>query len=62
MKNPYDKDATPFNITIQNENLWNLIEENRIYFSSYEYKDINKRVDLLTIKYPSQADSKTNKN
>ena len=57
VKNPNDKAAVLFKITIKDENLWNLIEVDRIYFSTYEYKDINEKVELLQIKYPAEPNS-----
>lgn len=66
VKNPYDKNANPFQITVTDEKLWNLMELNRIYFSSYEYKKITDRVDLLSIQYPNEPadkpDAPENKN
>ncbi|MNY51395.1 hypothetical protein D3C86_1869790 [compost metagenome] len=53
-KNPYDKNAKPFKIQIDDENVWNLINVDQIYFATYEYKDINKKVELISIKYPSE--------
>jgi hypothetical protein len=60
-KNPYDKNAKTFNITIDDENLWNLIKVDQIYLSIYEYKDINKKVKLLSIKYPSELNENNRK-
>lgn len=60
-KNPYDKNANVFNITIDDEKLWNLIKLDQIYLSTYEYKDINKKVKLLSIKYPSETNENNNK-
>lgn len=54
--NPYDKHAKPFLITISDNNLWNLFEQDSIYLASYEYKDINKKVILLSIKHPSEKE------
>ncbi|MGG0168874.1 hypothetical protein [Paenibacillus dokdonensis] len=66
VKNPYDNNAKPFFITVTDEKLWNLMELNRIYFSSYEYKKITDRVDLLSIQYPNEPadkpDAPENKN
>ncbi|GGA19423.1 hypothetical protein [Paenibacillus physcomitrellae] len=55
VKNPYDKDAEPFNITVDDERVWNLIQEDRIYLLTYEYKDINKKVELVSIKSSSET-------
>ncbi len=57
VKNPYDKNAKPFEITIADEMLWNLIEVDRIYFSSYETYG-NGDVKLEMIKYPDDASPK----
>ena len=54
VKNPYDNDAITFTMTIPEENLWNLIQVDQIYFATYEYTDINKKVELVSIKYPSE--------
>jgi len=61
VKNPYDKNDRSFNITIDDENLWNLIKEDQIYLSTYEYKDINKKVKILSIKYPSDPNQNNSK-
>lgn len=53
VKNPYDSDAITFTMAISEENLWNLIQVDQIYFATYEYTDINKKVELVSIKYPS---------
>ena len=55
VKNPYDESAKPFKITIKDLNLWNIIEVDKIYFSTYEYKNINEKVDLIEIKLPSET-------
>ncbi len=55
VKNPYDGTAKQFKITIKDLNLWNIIEVDKIYFSTYEYKNINEKVDLIEIKLPSET-------
>lgn len=42
-----------FTMTIPEENLWNIIQVNQIYFATYEYTDINKKVELVSINYPT---------
>lgn len=60
-KNPYDKNARTFKIQIDDENLWNLIEVDQIYFATYEYKDKIKEVKLISIKHPSEQTNNKNK-
>ncbi|MED5016714.1 hypothetical protein P9847_05265 [Paenibacillus chibensis] len=57
VKNPYDKNGAPFQITIDDEKLWNLIEVDRIYFSDYDYRDIHGKVTLGNIQLPSEEPS-----
>ncbi|WP_339314473.1 hypothetical protein [Paenibacillus sp. FSL R10-2734] len=51
---PFAKSKQQFKITINDENIWNLIEENHEYLASYEYTSLEKSVNLLSIKHPSK--------
>jgi len=39
-------------MNIKSENLWNLIEEEKIYLVSYGYKDLKNGAALSSIKIP----------
>jgi hypothetical protein len=43
-----------FKVTIKDENVWNLIEENHEYFANYEYTSLEKEVTLLSIQHLSK--------
>lgn len=45
--NPMEKNGEPFLLRIDDENAWNLIEYNRMYFVSYEYKDREDDIGII---------------
>lgn len=42
-----------FILTIDNMNTWNLIEESKEYFATYEYTSLDKGADLLSMRHPA---------
>ncbi|BBH23830.1 hypothetical protein Back11_51750 [Paenibacillus baekrokdamisoli] len=53
--NPYALKKKEFTITVDNENLWNLIETNKEYLATYAYKSLDEKATLDSIKHPAQA-------
>ncbi|TLS52498.1 hypothetical protein FE782_11105 [Paenibacillus antri] len=52
---PYSRQQREINLTTDEINAWNLIEEGNEYFATYEYTSLENGSDLLSIKHPSKV-------
>lgn len=52
---PYSREQREFELTIDEMNAWNLIEEDNEYLATYVYTSLDDGAELLSIKHPAKA-------
>jgi hypothetical protein len=55
VKDPNNLETDEFMIKIDSENVWNLIEKDKVYLVSYEYKTLKSKVKMNSIKIPDSG-------